>query len=246
MPIAFLCPYCKRRLEFPRRQAGQSVPCACGVTVTVPSPPAAARAPATGGSKAAGELIVFNCPQCNKLFKAQPDAVGKRIKCPCGTRLAVPAPATTGRAKPAAPAAPKTVATVSFNCNLCRKRHTVPVDLAGQKGRCDCGLAYVVPTPSAVKAKADAEAKAAAEAEAKAAAAEAQAHQPEPATKDTGEKKVVFNCPRCKRRIALPASQAGRKANCTCGARFVIPTRGGRRPVEIDKSAPAGNSPNRT
>jgi len=245
MPIAFLCPYCKKRLEFPRSQAGQRIPCGCGVTVTVPTPPPAkAQAPTEGAGKAAGELIVFNCPQCKKRFKARPDAAGKKIKCPCGARLAVPGAGAEGRAKPAAT---RIIATVSFNCNLCRKRHTVSVDLAGQKGRCDCGLAYVVPTPSVVKARAqaDAEAKAAAEAEAKA-AAEAKANQPKPATEDTGENKVVFNCPRCKRRIALPASQAGRKASCTCGARFVIPARSGRRPVEIDKSAPAGKSPGGT
>jgi len=244
MPIAFLCPYCKQRLEFPRSQAGQSVPCACGVAVTVPSPPASAPAVATPPDQAPVELIVFNCPKCNKRFKAEADAAGKRIKCPCGQRLAVPGGEPRQAAAPPKPPKPKIVEKVSFNCNLCRKRHSVPVDLAGQKGRCDCGLAYVVPTPSVVKAKAkaDARAKAAAEAEARA-AAEAKASRPAPAVQDAGEKKVLFNCPRCKRRIALPATQAGRKASCTCGARFVIPTRSGRRPVEIGESEPAGKSP---
>ena len=236
MPIAFLCDHCGRRLEFPRSKAGQSVPCACGMTMKVPAEPAA-------------RSIAFNCPHCQKRFKARDDGAGQKIICQCGLRLVVPAakrpadkraaakPATKRPAakKAGAPAEkaraaqpkPRLAATISFNCHHCRKRFTVPADLAGEKGRCDCGLAYVVPTRAAIKAK---QAKA---------SPKPKAEAPKPLSRKAAGEQVVFNCPRCKRRISLPTAQAGRKANCTCGARFAVPTRGGRPPVDLNKPAPA-------
>lgn len=238
MPIAFLCQYCGRRLEHPRSKAGQSVTCACGMATTVPRPNTAAEGlpkaqPEAAPQPADGPPIIFDCPHCRKRFRAKAAAAGKPVKCPCGMRLIVPTPNNATSVQSGAK--PTQTGTVSFNCNHCRKRHTVSTDLAGQKGRCDCGLSYVVPAPSALEAKkAQAAAKAAARAR-----AQAQADSPKAAPPKPKGEQIVFNCPRCKRRIALPVLQAGRKANCGCGARFVIPTHGGRRPVDLAAPAPA-------
>ena len=227
MPIAFLCHYCGRRIEAPRGQAGQSMACACGVTLTVPRP-----TPAQQGKtppKPQARPIVFACPHCKKRFKVDATSAGQTIPCSCGVNVIVPSAKRPAEAKPEIK--PRATGTISFNCNHCRKRFKVPTDLAGQKGRCECGLAYVVPIPSALKAKRQAEA-----AEKAAQAAEA-AEKPEPPKPKDPDKQVVFTCPRCKRPISLPASQTGRKAKCTCGARFVVPARGGRPPVELTSDA---------
>lgn len=225
MPIAFLCHYCGRRIEVPRSQAGQSTPCACGVTVTVPGQTA----------NAPPKPIVFGCPHCKKRFKVDADSAGKKIMCPCGVRVVVPKPKAPSQAKEAKP---RVTGTVSFNCNHCRKRHTVPADLAGQRGRCTCGLSYVVPKPSAAKAEARAAAADKADKAAKAAKAAEQPEKPKtPNSKPPGEQ-VVFNCPRCKRSISLPATQIGRNAKCTCSARFVVPAQDGR-PVDLNGATSA-------
>ena len=192
MPIAFLCHYCGRRLEFPRSKAGQSVSCACGVAVTVPRPETVPRR------------------------KAPPKAK---------------APARQAEAPPKdtpAHATPPALATIAFNCNHCRKRFTVPLDMIGQKGRCTCGLAYVVPRAADAKAKG------------KPAKVEPKSDKPKTPSRKSHGREIVFNCPRCKRRIALPTIQAGRKANCTCGARFVVPVPGGHTPKDLNDPAAPG------
>ncbi len=226
-------------MEHPRSRAGQQVTCACGMVTAVPRPPADAKGrpqakPQTKSKptpKAPAGPIVFDCPHCRKRFRAKPATAGKAVTCTCGKRLTVPTPkAPAGSA--GGEAKPRHTGTVSFNCNHCRKRHTVSADLAGQKGRCDCGLSYVVPAPAVLEAK---KVQANAKADAK---AKAQAEAPKTAPPKPKGEQVVFNCPRCKRRIGLPVAQAGRKANCGCGARFVIPTRGGHRPVDLNAPAP--------
>lgn len=231
MSIAFCCSYCGRRLEFPQGQAGQSVACECGVAVRVPNP----KSPRRRGPRpeSTGKQIALDCPRCKKRFTVDEAAAGRKMKCPCGQRFVVPArkapssrPKPRPATKPGQTATPP-AATISFNCNHCRKRFVLSVDLAGQKGRCDCGLAYVVPPIGGAKS-----------------APKPAGDKPKGDKDDTPPhqapvKQVIFRCPRCDRRIAVPTIHAGRKANCTCGARFVVPTRGGRSPRDLNKPAPA-------
>ena len=252
MPIAFLCHYCGRRLEVPRSQAGQTVSCACGVALTVPHPADVSQREARGESS--GESVVFNCPHCRKRFAMAPAAAGSKIRCACGAGMVVPGPtrapkaeappaqgdaAPTAEPPPAeggaspgpapAPTGPGELDTIVFNCHHCRKRFTVPADLAGQKGRCTCGLAYVVPPRPGASGKGKPKPEKAAPSP----------DMPKPPPPGPNGRRIAFNCPRCKRRITLPTLQAGRKANCSCGARFVVPVPGGRSPKELNPPAPA-------
>ena len=235
MPIAFFCSYCGRRLEAPQSEVGQLVSCHCGVAVKVPCPQAARRRKPRPEST--GKQLVFNCPRCKKRFKVDNAAAGRRIECPCGQRFVISSrKAPSRRPNPRAAdesdqPAPRATATVSFNCNHCRKRFVLSVDLIGQKGRCDCGLAYVVPGSGGKSSSKPGDGQGKPN-------TRADTNNTTPPGEPPG-KRVIFRCPRCNRRIAVPAINAGRKADCTCGARFVVPTRGGRPPKDLNKSAPA-------
>ena len=54
--------------------------------------------------------ITFNCAQCGKSYTLDDSLAGKQAKCPCGTRMTVPAPSAPVTPAPVAPISPAPVA----------------------------------------------------------------------------------------------------------------------------------------
>ena len=86
----------------------------------------------------------FDCPACNKTLRAPESAAGKKVKCPCGKVISLPASTLSGSA------AKNVKAGGVLEC-VCGKKLRVPADAVGKMIKCSCGLKQVVPAaPSAV------------------------------------------------------------------------------------------------
>lgn len=57
--------------------------------------------------------ITFNCAQCGKSYTLDDSLAGKQAKCPCGTKMTVPAPPAPVAPVPPAPVAPVSPAPVA-------------------------------------------------------------------------------------------------------------------------------------
>jgi DNA-directed RNA polymerase subunit RPC12/RpoP len=215
-----------------------------------------------------GPAIHFNCPRCKKPLEAPAGEAGTKKPCPhCGQRLQVPAappvPAAAGQAPldknmlaedgahapaPAAdPALNKTMLTekgppIRFDCPRCKKPVEVPASEAGSKRPCpSCGQRLQVPAaPPAAAAQPGLDKTMLA-----GDGGHAHAHAPDPALNKTmlteTRPPIRFDCPRCKKPVEVPASEAGSKQPCpSCGQRLQVPAASTGQPsVPAPQQAPA-------
>ena len=108
--------------------------------------------------------LSFQCPSCDAQYTVADSMAGQTARCKCGVMVAIqkaarPRP-TTGQSAPARPAttrqasaqAASSQAGIGVTCSGCQKKRTVPREMAGRKGRCDCGTVIQIPqirTPAA-------------------------------------------------------------------------------------------------
>lgn len=165
--------------------------------------------------------ITFKCA-CGESLTVADDMAGKTGKCPkCGKAVQAPgkvapsaaAPGGADGKKPSAPRPASGRQGITFKCSKCGEGLTVPVALAGKKGKCPkCGSETVAPVPkSATSPSGSGSGRIAA----------AMAAKPGSLKDQFGV--IKFKCS-CGTTLAVTKARAGKLESCVkCGKMLTVP-----------------------